>query len=418
MIQVSMQIAYFGKVVVGDFNGDGKLDMAGEYAYYDTGVLLGNGDGTFKPPSATIPGTPSDIAAVGDFNGDGRLDLALEVNGGVSVVLGNGNGTFQAPLPPTATDDSSHNFLTTAAADFNGDGKLDIAGVNQNSNPGTVGIMLGKGDGTFLPPVDYRAGGGGGAITAADFNHDGKPDVATTTSNSVNVLIGNSDGTFKPMQSFAANVYFYSNAITNGDFNGDGKLDVVVSNQNGVALLLGNGDGTFQPEKDYSIGSGIPSTSLATADFNADGLADVAAIHNSAVAIFLGKSDGTLVGAFDFPDGVGPTVPRIGDFNRDGKPDILTGEGYNIGPNVILNTLPDACFGCTNPIISDGALCNDGNTCTNGDTCRNHVCVGSSLPDGSSCSTRPNASGTCTTGTATIAALQALPIAAAPAPES
>ena len=211
------------------------------------------------------------------------------------------------------------------------------------------------------------------------------------------MLLGVGDGTFGAVHSFPLTTYFYANAISSGDFNGDGKRDLVVNNGTGISVILGNGDGTFLPEHDF-ISSGGATGSLSTADFNADGISDVAATHDSAVSIFFGKSDGTMLAAATFPIGIAPGSVQAGDFNRDGKPDVLTGDVYNVGPSVMLSTLPDACFACTNPTVPEGASCTDGNVCTTGDTCRSHVCTGSDLTDGASCSTRANASGLCSVG--------------------
>jgi len=138
---------------------------------------------------------------------------------------------------------------------------------------------------------------------------------------------------------------------------------------------------------------------VATGDFNADGISDLVAAHDSAVAVFFGKSDGTFLPGVNLPAGISPSSIRVADFNRDGKPDILTGDSTYVGPSVLLNTMPDACFACTNPTTHDGSLCSDGNVCTTGDSCQNHLCVGGDVTDGISCSTRTNASGSCTVGT-------------------
>ena len=240
-------------------------------------------------------------------------------------------------------------------------------------------------------------------ITSGDFNGDGKIDVAVTNTNSsaINLLIGNGDGTFQPKRIFTANVYFFNNSIISADLNRDGKLDLVLNNNNGVGVFLGNGDATFQAEHDYLTFS--PSSaprSLSTGDFNADGIIDVVAVSATtpAISVLFGKGDGTLLPAQNFAAGVGPTVARVADLNSDGKPDLLIGDTSISGATTLPNTMQDACFGCGNPLIADGALCNDGSVCTTGDTCHNHVCVGANLPDGSSCSARANAGGTCNAG--------------------
>ena len=176
-------------VVLSDFNGDGKADLA--VANYHDGtvsVLLGNGDGTFRAAVSYAVGANPFSAAVGDFNGDGRPDLAVaNINSNnVSVLLGNGDGTFQAAV----------NYLTGAnpysvtVGDFNGDGKLDL--VVTNNSGVTVSVLLGNGNGTFQAPVSYSVGTNPNSVALGDFNEDGRVDLAVTNfnSNNVSILLG------------------------------------------------------------------------------------------------------------------------------------------------------------------------------------------------------------------------------------
>src|ERR1039457_5744228 len=150
---------------------DGKLDLAAANGV-GVSVLLGNGDGAFQPAVTYAAGTYTESIAVGDFNGDGKLDLVVTNNlssgGTVSVLLGNGDGTFQAPR----TYGVGASPYGAAVGDFNGDGKLDLAVTNYGSS-GSVSVLLGNGDGTFLPALNSAAGTDLLSVAAGDFSGDG-----------------------------------------------------------------------------------------------------------------------------------------------------------------------------------------------------------------------------------------------------
>ena len=295
----------------GDFNGDGKLDIASPFS-----VCLGNGDGTFTQTQGTLDYYGAGIAP-GDFNGDGKLDLIVFFSdfggSGFDVFLGNGDGTFQIGALYVSSG------LTTAVADLNGDGVLDLAIPNYSA--AQVGIFLGNGDGTFQSPVNYATGGQGESLVAADFNGDGKIDLAETTyvylgSTQISVLLGNGDGTFQAQVSYPVSTY--STALHAGDFNGDGKLDLAIteipsqaSNGN-AAILLGNGDGSFQSETQFQ--AGINPISLDLGDFNNDGRLDlvVANALSSTFSIFLQSTVGVTPASLIYTDeNVGvPSAPQ------------------------------------------------------------------------------------------------------------
>ncbi|WP_363321613.1 FG-GAP-like repeat-containing protein, partial [Polycladomyces subterraneus] len=270
-------------ITTADFNGDGKPDLAVTNANSNTvSVFLGNGAGGFTLTSSFSSGgvRPNNITTA-DFNGDGKPDLAVTnfISNTVSVFLGNGAGGFSpAPGSPFASGGTRPQGLTTA--DFNGDGKPDLALTNANSN--TVSVFLGNGTGGFTPaPGSPFASGGNGpiGITTADFNGDGKPDLAVTneSSNTVSVFIGNGAGGF----ALAPGSPFASGGsgpigIVSANLNCNGIADLTVTNQNSnnVSILIGNGNGTFQPAVTFSVGSA--PIGLTSADFNGDGRSDLA----------------------------------------------------------------------------------------------------------------------------------------------
>jgi hypothetical protein len=278
---------YVGPIEVGDFNHSGHLGLAiGELQNEAAVILLGNGDGSFVSSSASFANAGgASIGAINaaDFNADGNLDLAI-VNGlgePSPVVLGYGNGAFNA----AGTLYSGGFSAGAAVGDLNEDGKLDVivasGGVHANSSQGSgVTVSLGNGDGTFTMASGspLAVGNSLSAIVAADFNGDGKLDVAVTDSggNAVMILLGNGDGTFGSPVTFPVGTQ--PNAIVAGDFNNDGKLDLAVANfaDGTVTLLLGNGDGTFTEAagSPYAVGQG--PYQIVAADFNGDGKLDLA----------------------------------------------------------------------------------------------------------------------------------------------
>jgi VCBS repeat protein/FG-GAP repeat protein len=223
-------------------------------------------------------------------------------------------------------------------ADLNGDGKLDLATANFNSND--ISVLLGNGDGTFQPPVNFSAGTAPVALAYADFNHDGKLDLATAnnTSNDVSVLLGNGDGTFQPAVSYPAGTAPLG--IAAGDLNGDGIPDLVAANENSnnIAVLFGNGDGTFQPAVLLYMG-GCPAVP-AISDFNLDGRPDIVVsdICANLVSVFTGNGNGTFQGPITFPAGIEADRLTVADFSGDGKPDVAIG---NFGSNTVTTLIND-----------------------------------------------------------------------------
>ena len=334
-------------IVSGDFNGDGRIDLATANRIDKTvSMLLGDGDGTFRPGAAYAVGAYPDSILTGDFNGDGRLDLALESDNydyltgtsvyEFSVLLGDGDGTFQPPVSYAGIS-----LATPVSGDFNGDGHLDFAGIlsGSGSDPGVVSALLGNGDGTFQPQATYVTGWLPEYVVTGDFNGDGRLDLAGagssfnsttfTTTYVVSVLLGDGDGTFQPPVSYAG---ISPATLVSGDFDGDGRLDLAVAGLEyayltdtyvyEVSVLLGNGDGTLQPQAIYAVGS-LPY-SLVAGDFNGDGHLDLAGadLLDHIALLLLGEGDGTFQPPVSYPVGGAPSSLVSGDFNGDGHPDL------------------------------------------------------------------------------------------------
>jgi hypothetical protein len=335
-----------GPLAVADVNGDGKGDLLAGNINQNIpamlSVFLGNGGGAFQPPLAYPLGSWPNEVIVADVNGDGKLDV-VSLADPVSILLGNGDGTFRPRL------DSPSSGAPTVLGDFNGDGVTDLATGGWNS----VNIQFGNGNATFQPPLNYGAGLGptfvetafAVGLVAGDFNHDQKDDLVVTNSGDkdISVLLNSGDGTFPTYRFFAGGREPSSVAI--GDFNGDGKPDLAVANGNPfngvtpdhtVSVLLGTGNGTFQSHTDYPTGK-YP-ISVAVGDFNGDGRQDIVTANHDpdTVSVLLANANGTFRSRVDYFTAPHPWSVAVADFNGDGKMDLAVATAVNSVVSILL----------------------------------------------------------------------------------
>jgi autotransporter-associated beta strand protein len=335
-----------------DFNGDGKADVVtwqsnGNHAF---SVLLGKGDGTFN----LAPGSPLALdfnpidAVVGDFDGDGKLDLALlgltSSDPELEMWLGDGTGGFtRAASSPIDLGSISSAEFAMAAGDFNKDGKLDLAIANARNLPISVQILTGDGSGGFSLATPILVDGAD-SVAVADFNKDGNLDLAVTGDGAMDVLLGDGAGNFAKTSAspysvplVAGGVPVSVHRLQLGDFNNDGTADLVVGGENlninaaAVQVLLGNGQGGFtvQPSTPVpQVAQGIDD--VIVGDFNGDGKQDLVAVSPGApnAEVLLGNGTGT------FTDGSSVRSAGdvgTGDFNGDGLPDLaLVADDANV----------------------------------------------------------------------------------------
>jgi FG-GAP-like repeat len=313
-------------VVIADFSGDGKPDLAlSDRATDKVSILRGNGTGNFGVSHGYRAGAQPLGLLVGDWNGDGRNDLAAanqSAAGGVTIMLNTGNGFSKRTFP--AGPGSSY----VLAARFTADQRPDLAVSNIDAN--TVSILRGKANGTFVKIGDLPTGPNPFGIAVGDFNRDGKRDVAAindrpSSGTRVSVFLGNGDGTFKaPLSSPAGSG---ANEMVVSMFNGDSIPDLAVTDysSDAVDILIGKGDGQFRAPKVFPAGD-VPAE-IALGDFTHDGRTDLAVSDSGTagrVAILPRRAGLDFGGPLKYKVGSSPYGIAAGRLNADNRPDVAT----------------------------------------------------------------------------------------------
>ena len=404
-------------VATGDWNGDGRLDLAvANFGSANVTILLGDGAGGFIPaagsPVAVGP-SPRAVTA-GDWNGDGRLDLAVAnfASTNVTILLGNGAGGFSpAAGSPVATGTSP---ASLTAGDWNGDGKLDLATADSGSN--AITILLGDGAGGFSPAAGspVPAGTSPFSIAAGDWNRDGTLDLAVANfgSGDLTILLGNGLGGFGPAAGSPIATGNSATFVAAGDWNRDGVPDLAVANfgSNDLTILIGDGSGRFVEPAGSPIAVGFSPQPVVVADWNLDGKLDLAVgdVSSSDVTILLGNGLGGFAAAAISPIALGgqPRGEAVGDWNGDGTPDLAVASAGSNDVTILLDVsnaavcpASDQCHEagtcnpgtglCSNPVKPNGSACDDGNLCTLSDSCQSGTCAGGTpvtcADDGNAC---------------------------------
>jgi hypothetical protein len=333
------------QMVAADFNHDGKVDVVvitlapSQNTLNNFAFFAGNGDGTLQPPvTFSIPGAGADTVAAADFNGDGNLDLVFAqgtstpfgFGNQVSVFLGDGKGGFTLSTHFTTGGTDT----VVAIGDFNLDGKPDLAIASWDA--WEIFLYLGVGDGTFVGAGTLSAFGD---LAVADLNNDGNPDIVATVHGGSAILVFPGDGTgnFGPPVSLPVGTNPSWVAI--GDFNGDGKPDIActIDSSASVTVLLNQGGFSFASAGNLQVGN-QPDGKLVVADFNHDGNLDVATFNFSgSVTVLTGDGSGHLGNRFDIPISLWANGGAAPDLNGDGLPDLVVPDQIKNAVSVLIN---------------------------------------------------------------------------------
>jgi Ca2+-binding RTX toxin-like protein len=363
---------------ISDFNSDGKPDLAvANFDHSSASILLNTTapvatTPTFAPKVDFATGYAPDSVGIGDFNSDGKPDLAVanldDSFYTVSILL---NTTAPVATTPTFAPKVDFNtgyrphglsigdITAVSVGDFNGDGKPDLAVANARTNNASILLNTtapGATTPTFTDQVSFVTGSYSTSVSVGDINGDGKPDLAVANPRSSNVSIllnttatGATTPTFADQVSFATG--FYSYPVSIGDINGDGKPDLVVVNTNNTVSILLNTTApgattpTFNPKVDFN--TGIIPVSVSIGDINGDGKPDLAlanATSRNVSILFNATATGATTPTFttkvDFAGGIAPVSISTDDINGDGKPDLAVANSSNKNVSILLNNTP------------------------------------------------------------------------------
>ena len=340
------------RLAVADFNRDGKPDVAVPNRGSDSlSILIGDGTGSFAVPTSLPLSTAPQAIATGDLDGNGTVDMAVSTQlGRVHILLGNGAGGFTAAAgsPLSLGPGSGNTSYGIVVVDLNKDGKLDIAATAHDA--AYVAVFLGNGTGAFsaAPGSPHTTGAGPMSLVVADFNGDGKPDLAssaegtsTVPANDITVLLGTGTGDFTTAPGSPFSAHNGPTGLAAGDFNEDGKLDLACSHEaaGNVIVFAGAGNGTFTEL--VTLTAGVRAFGVAVADFDVDGHLDIATADNGPgqTHVFRGNGAGAFADVTGSPFTVapGPAGIVVADLNLDRAPDLLFGNVGSASMTVLLN---------------------------------------------------------------------------------